>query len=190
MQIILLFIVLACMSVSGCLMDGVSVNKGESIGYLAKTYNKSKQFFRNTDGSPVDPEKGVPPPMATQPTKHQPSKPISSNPNFAQRPGKPTPKRNVRMEKKDYERAISRLKKSIPELEKKWGKKHMEVGETHYTIAAMYELRGDKVEAREYYQNALIIFSARLGNKHPRVFSIQKKISTLTTPDSKEIANP
>ena len=56
-------------------MDGVSVNKGESIGYLAKTYNKSKQFFRNTDGSPVDPEKGVPPPRPlSQPSINQASR--------------------------------------------------------------------------------------------------------------------
>jgi len=94
------------------------------------------------------------------------------------------------MEKKDYGKAINRLKKSIPEMEKKWGKKHMEVGETHYTIAAMYDLREEKIQAREYYQNALIIFSARLGNKHPRVSSIQKKITALSSPSSKEIANP
>ena len=161
------------------------------MGYLADTYRKSKQWFRNTDGSKVDSENGPPPPMANQPTKHQASKPISSNPTFArQSAAKPGPRKNIRMEKKDYAKAISRLKKSIPDLEKKWGKKHMEVGETHYTIAAMYDLRGDKIEAREYYQNALIIFSARLGNKHPRVSSIQKKITALSSPDSKETANP
>ena len=66
------------------------------MGYLADTYRKSKQWFRNTDGSIVDSENGPPPPMANQPTKHPPSKPISSNPNFAQRPVKPSPKRTVR----------------------------------------------------------------------------------------------
>jgi tetratricopeptide (TPR) repeat protein len=190
MPIVLLLIALSCLSLSGCLTTGVTVNKGETMGYLADTYRKSKQWFRNTDGSIVDSENGPPPPLANQPTKHPPSKPISSNPSFAQRPVKPSPKRTVRMEKKDYEKAINRLKRSIPDLEQKWGKKHMEVGETHYTIAAMYDLRGDKVQAREYYQNALIIFSARLGNKHPRVSSIQKKITTLSSPDSKETANP
>lgn len=172
----------------GC--SGVTVQNSESVEYLTGAFKKTKNWFRSTDGSKVDSENGPPPPMANQPTRHQPSKPISSNLNFAQRPGKPSPKRTVRMEKKDYEKAISRLKKSIPELEKKWGEKHMEVGETHHTIAAMYDLRGDKVEAREYYQNALIIFSARLGNKHPRVSSIQKKITALSSPSSKETANP
>ena len=110
-----------------------------------------------------------------QPTRHQPSKPISSNPNFAQRPEKPSSQTDCPDGEKDYERAISRLKNLFLNW-KKSGEKHMEVGETHYTIAAMYDLRGDKVEAREYYQNALIIFSARLGNKHPRVSSIRKRL--------------
>ena len=189
MRVLLVFVQILIFSfLIGC--SGVTVQNSESVEYLTGAFKKTKNWFRSTDGSAVDEENGPPPPLASQPTKHQPSKPISSNPYFAQRPGKPTPKRTVRMEKKDYAKAISRLKRSIPELEKKWGKNHMEVGETHYTIAAMYDLRGDKIEAREYYQNALIIFSARLGNKHPRVFSIQKKISTLSSPDSKETANP
>jgi tetratricopeptide (TPR) repeat protein len=191
MPIVLLLIALFCLSLSGCLTSGVTVNKGETMGYLADTYRKSKQWFRSTDGSAVDGENGPPPPMATQPTRHQSSKAISSNPTYARQPvAKPSPKKSIRMEKKDYAKAINRLKKSIPELEKKWGKNHMEVGETHYTIAAMYDLRGDKIEAREYYQNALIIFSARLGNKHPRVSSIQKKITALSNTDSKETVNP
>jgi len=181
-QILIFFFLLGC--------AGVTVQNSESVEYLTGAFKKTKNWFRSTDGSAVDQVNGPPPPLASQPTKHQPSKPISSNPNFTQRPEKPTPKRTVRMEKKDYGKAINRLKKSIPEMEKKWGKKHMEVGETHYTIAAMYDLREEKIQAREYYQNALIIFSARLGNKHPRVSSIQKKITALSSPSSKEIANP
>ena len=189
MRVLLVFIQILIFSfLLGC--SGVTVQNSESVEYLTGAFKKTRNWFRSTDGSAVDEENGPPPPLASQPTKHQPSKPISSTPNFIQRPGKPSPKRTVRMEKKDYAKAISRLKRSIPELEKKWGKKHMEVGETHYTIAAMYDLRGDKIQAREYYQNSLIIFSARLGNKHPRVSSIQKKIASLSSPSAKETANP
>ena len=152
----------------------MTVQNSESVEYLTGAFKKTKNWFRSTDGSAVDEENGPPPPLASQPTKHQPSKPISSNPYFAQRAEKHSPKRTVRMEKKDYAKAISRLKRSIPELEKKWGKNHMEVGETHYTIAAMYDLRGDKIEAREYYQNALIIFLP-VWATNTWVSSIQKR---------------
>jgi tetratricopeptide (TPR) repeat protein len=83
------------------------------------------------------------------------------------------------MNNKDYAKAIRRLKNSLPDLKKKWGNEHIEVGETYYTISAMYELRGDNQEARENYQQALIIFAGRLGNKHPKVWSIEKKIEAL-----------
>ena len=57
---------------------------------------------------------------------------------------------------------------------KKWGKKYGS-GRDSLHHSRDGRIAWDKIEAREYYQNALIIFSARLGNKHPRVFSIQKR---------------
>ena len=64
---------------------------------------------------------------------------------------------------------------------KKWGKNHIEVAENYYTMAALYELRKDHQDAIEHYQLALAIFAKRLGKKHPRVWSIEKKINELKT---------
>jgi len=146
------------------------------VGYLSNAYEKSKQWFRSTDGSPVDQETGPPPPTAQQPSKHQP---VPSNQRPQVQPSANPKKKSVRMDNKDYAKAINRLKNSLPDLKRKWGKNHIEVAETYYTMAAMYELRGDKQEARENYQQALIIFSGRLGSKHPKVWSIEKKIKAL-----------
>jgi len=156
--------------------SGVTVQKSETVGYLSETFRKTKKWFRSTDGSAVNQETGPPPPSAHQPSKHQPlhqNQPMQS-------PMPPTSaSKSIRMNNKDYAKAIRRLKSSLPDLKKKWGNEHIEVGETYYTIAAMYELRGDKQEARENYQQALIIFAGRLGNKHPKVWSIEKKIEAL-----------
>ncbi len=169
-------LLIICLMLAGCLGNDVSVRKSEALTYLSDTYRKSKQWFRSTDGSPVDQETGPPPPTAQQPSKHQP---VPPNQRFqVQRPVPHSPK-SVRMDKKDYAKAINRLQNSLPDLKKKWGNDHIEVGETYYTMAAMYELRGDKQEAREHYQQALIIFAGRLGNKHPKVWSIEKKIEGL-----------
>jgi tetratricopeptide (TPR) repeat protein len=153
--------------------SGVTVQSSESFDYLSNAYKKTKQWFRSTDGSAVNQETGPPPPSAQQPSKHQPLHP--SQQMRAKMTPNPDPK-SLRMNNKDYAKAIRRLKSSLPDLKKKWGKEHIEVGETYYTIAAMYELRGNKQEARENYQQALIIFASRLGNKHPKVWSIEKKI--------------
>jgi len=171
-----LLLLIICLMLAGCLGKDVSVRKSETLNYLTDTYRKSKQWFRSTDGTEYSQEKGPPPPTAQQPSKHQP---VPPNQRFqVQRPVPHTPK-SVRMDKKDYAKAINRLQNSLPDLKKKWGNDHIEVGETYYTMAALYELRGDKQDARENYQQALIIFAGRLGNKHPKVWSMEKKIEAL-----------
>jgi len=156
--------------------SGVTVQSSESFDYLSDAYKKTKQWFRSTDGSAVIQETGPPPPSAQQPSKHQPLHP---NQHMQAKKTPTSASKSIRMNNKDYAKAIRRLKSSLPDLKKKWGNEHIEVGETYYTIAAMYELRGDKQEARENYQHALIIFAGRLGNKHPKVWSIEKKIEEL-----------
>ena len=172
----LLFISFLLLLITGCLSDGVTVKKSETISYLSEKFRKSKQWFKSTDGEKYSGDAPPPPPIASQPTKHQPLP--AHQLKRMQNNVKP---QKVRMNKKDYARAIDRLQRSIPELEKKWGKNHIEVAENYYTMAALYELRKDHQDAIEHYQLALAIFAKRLGKKHPRVWSIEKKINELKT---------
>jgi tetratricopeptide (TPR) repeat protein len=170
----LIFITLLSLLITGCLSDGVTVKKSETMSYLSEKFRKGKLWFKSKDGETYSEDNPPPPPLASQPTTHQPipAEKLRRMKSFA-------PAKEVRMNKKDYTRAIERLKKSIPELKSKWGGKHIEVAETYYTMAALYELRQDSQDAVEHYKLALAIFAERLGDKHPRVWSIEKKIAEL-----------
>ena len=172
----LIFITLLSLLITGCLSDGVTVKKSETLSYLSEKFRKGKLWFKSTDGEEYDEENPPPPPIASQPIKHQP---LPAH-QLAHIQNKKTAKK-TRMDNKDYARAIERLKLSIPELQRKWGKNHMEIAENYYTIAALYELRKDNQDAINHYKLALSIFAERLGSKHPKVWSIEKKIEDLNT---------
>jgi tetratricopeptide (TPR) repeat protein len=149
-----------------CGGSGVTVNKSETVEYLTRTFNKSKKWFRSTDGETTS-ENGPPPPSPFQPSGRQVIEKRSDD-------------RLVnRMSRKDYNRAIKRLESSISELEKKHGKNNMEIGETYFTLGSMHQIQGNSKQAKIAFQQALSIFSPWLGSEHPRVWKLKTRISNL-----------
>ena len=158
-----------CIVLAGCGGSGVTVNKGTTLPYLAETFQKSKNWFRSTDGQPTNPN-GPPPPTPFLPT---------SNSQKNSPPYKEETQKTSRMGKQDYSTAINRLQESIPELEKEYGKGSMEVGETHYTIGAMHAMQKQKQRARMHFEKVIPIFSKWLGKEHPRVWKINRQLERL-----------
>lgn len=151
---------------ASCAGSGVTVTKSQTAEYISNVFSKSKRWFRSTDGEAISAD-GPPPPSHLQPSEKQ----------VLQRRAERT--KTDGMSSKDYFRAISRLEKSIPELEKRLGRKNMEVGETFYTIGSMHYLQGNHQEAKNAFYKALDIFSFRLGSEHPRVWKLKDKINKI-----------
>ena len=149
-----------------CGGSGVTVTKSETVEYLSRAFNKSKKWFRSTDGEPIS-EDGPPPPSPFQPSERQVIQKRSDD------------KLVNRMSRNDYNRAIKRLESSITELEKKHGKNNMEIGETYFTLGSMYQIQGNSKQAKVAFQRALSIFSSWLGSEHPRVWKLKTRISNL-----------
>ena len=157
---LLFFLLVSCGS------NGLYFNKSEAFEYLSKNFNKSKKWFKSTDGEAVS-EDGPPPPSKLQPTEKAV---IRKRANQIKNQG---------MSKDDYQRAIQRLEKSIPELEQKFGPQSMEVGETYYTIGAMHLMQGNSKTSKNAYTKALKIFSSWLGAEHPRVWKLNDRINKI-----------
>ena len=149
-----------------CGGSGVTVTKSETVEYLSRAFNKSKKWFRSTDGETI-PKDGPPPPSPFQPSERQVIQKRSDD------------KLVNRMSRNDYNRAIKRLESSITELEKKQGKNNMEIGETYFTLGSMHQIQGNSKQAKIAFQQALSIFSPWLGSEHPRVWKLKTRISNL-----------
>ena len=149
-----------------CGGSGVTVTRSETVEYLSRAFNKSKKWFRSTDGETI-PEDGPPPPSPFQPSERQVIQKRSDD------------KLVNRMSRNDYNRAIKRLESSITELEKKHGKNNMEIGETYFTLGSMHQIQGNSKQAKVAFQQALSIFSSWLGSEHPRVWKLKTRISNL-----------
>ena len=149
-----------------CSGSGVTVTKSETVEYLSRAFNKSKKWFRSTDGETIS-EDGPPPPSPLQPSERQVIQKRSDD------------KLVNRMSRNDYNRAIKRLESSITELEKKHGKNNMEIGETYFTLGSMHQIQGNSKQAKVAFQRALSIFSSWLGSEHPRVWKLKTRISNL-----------
>lgn len=142
------------------------MTKSETVEYLSRAFNKSKKWFRSTDGETI-PKDGPPPPSPFQPSERQVIQKRSDD------------KLVNRMSRNDYNRAIKRLESSITELEKKHGKNNMEIGETYFTLGSMHQIQGNSKQAKVAFQQALSIFSSWLGSEHPRVWKLKTRISNL-----------
>ena len=149
-----------------CGGSGVTVTKSETVEYLSRAFNKSKKWFRSTDGETIS-EDGPPPPSPFQPSERQVIQKRSDD------------KLVNRMSRNDYNRAIKRLESSITELEKKHGKNNMEIGETYFTLGSMHQIQGNSKQAKVAFQQALFIFSSWLGSEHPRVWKLKTRISNV-----------
>ena len=159
----LLIISLSLFLISGCKNSGLRVNKGEIIPYLSNAYGKTKEWFRSGN---ADNTEALPP--------YQQSHPQHKNiQDF------PSQQKSTGMTKQDYSRAVVRLKKSIPDLEKRHGKQSREVGDTLYTIASMLELNGQREEAKAYFIKSEAILSKCFGSEHPNTRKIRAKIKSL-----------
>ena len=145
---------------------GVTVTKSKTLEYFSETFNKSKQWFKSTDGV-ASPEGGPPPPSRFHTTEKQVFERREKQ-NFDQR-----------MTKVDYQRAIKRLEESIPELEKRLGENNIEVGETYYTIGSMHQLQKNHQAAKVAFKKAQTIFSKWLGSEHPRVWKLKERIKQI-----------
>ena len=157
---------LTAILLTSCGGNGVTVTKSQTVEYFSNAFNQSKKWFRSTDGEAVS-EDGPPPPSPLQPSEQQVFQKRANQDNAQ------------RMSKQDYQKAILRLQDSIPELEKKLGNKHIEVGETYYTLGSLHFLNKEHKAAKSAFKNAVEIFSARLGSEHPRVWKLKDKINQI-----------
>ena len=114
----LFFILGGVLLLSSCGSSGVTVTKSQTVEYISEAFNKSKKWFRSTDGDEVT-ETGPPPPSPLHPTAQ----------DVYQK--RATQKKSNGMSKDDYDSAINRLEKTLPDLKRKLGSNHIEVGETY-----------------------------------------------------------
>ena len=162
-----LWFILGCLLFfSSCGGSGVTVTKSQTVEYISNAFNKSKKWFRSTDGDSIT-EVGPPPPSHLQPTAQ----------DVYQK--RATQNKTNGMSKDDYRRAIKRLEKTLTDLKRQLGNKHIEVGETYQTIGSMNFILGNELEANKAYKKALDIFSHNLGAEHPRVWKLKDKIKKL-----------
>ena len=165
----LCLLLLTSLFFSGCMGSGVTVNKGTTLPYLAKTLKKSKDWFRSTNNDSQGLDQ-PPPPSPHLPTSNTTNQPELQSANSS---------KSKRMGKQDYTNAIEHMKNSIPELSSAHGPESMEVAETHHTIGAMYAMQDERENARFHFSKALPIFSAWLGKEHPRVWKLKRQMQQL-----------
>ena len=137
-----------CLIFSSCGGSGVTVTKSQAIEYISNAFNESEMVpvyrwgFNNGSGSP--------PPSHLQPTAQ----------DVYQK--RATQNKTNGMSKDDYRRAIKRLEKTLTDLKRQLGNKHIEVGETYQTIGSMNFILGNELEANKAYKKPWIYFSTTL----------------------------